>query len=105
MAGRGASGIRMWKKAAIVKPVDPRPDKNGVKQPAYLRSHSAAQSSRTLKAYQSFMRKCMSGRKFKNRISVRKAFATCAHKWKSMQGTAAAEYDFSSGEDEELFWE
>lgn len=105
MAGRGQSGVRMWKKAAIVKPVEPTTGKDGFRQPAYLRSHSAAQTAKRLKTYQSFIRKCMHNKKasvgkFNGRVAVQKAFAECARQWKSGAG-GASEY---AGE-EDLFWE
>ena len=82
--------MRLWKKAAIVKPVDPSPDRYGIKQPAYLRSHSAAQSSALLNKYKSFIRTCVHnavGGKYSgmNREEVRMAFKRCAEAWRSKQ--------------------
>ena len=106
MAGRGQSGLRLWKKAAIVKPVDPSPDKHGVKQPAYLRSHSAMQTSKKLNDYKSYIRKNMQGHTYGSRALVQKRLTALAHRWKAGHGgeVAAGEDDYSENDDE-IFWE
>lgn len=122
MAGRGQAGVRMWKKAAIVKPVEPATGKDGFRQPPYLRSHSAAQTAKRLKTYQSFIKKCMHNKKkrvgeFNGRLAVQKAFSECAKAWARRYGysertgkigavtaKAASEEDFDIGE-EDIFWE
>ena len=99
----GKSALRLWKKSALTVPADPRPDKHGVKQPAYMRSHTAVQTSARLNAYKRFIRKNMAGKKFANRLAVRRALTRLAHQWKSSHGveTAASEEEY----DEEVFWE
>lgn len=94
------SGLRMWKKAALTVPVEPSPDKHGIKQPGYLRSHTAVQTSQKLNAYKRYIRKNMAGKSYGNRIAVRRALTRLAHSWKAGHTEAAA-----SEEEEDLFWE
>jgi len=67
----GKSGLRMIQKAALTVPVDPAPDAKGIKQPAYIRKHTAVQTSPRLLWHQSCVRKAMAGKTFNNRLEVR----------------------------------
>ncbi|MEM2365643.1 MAG: hypothetical protein ABIM44_04930 [candidate division WOR-3 bacterium] len=69
----GKSGVRMLQKSFLSVGVDPAPDAKGIKQPAYVRKHTAAQSSPRLLWHQSCIRQAMAGKKFPDRIAVRQA--------------------------------
>jgi len=99
----GKSALRLWKKSALTVPVDPRPDKHGVKQPAYMRSHTAVQTSPKLIAYKKYIRKHMAGKHPGSRLAVRRRLTELARRWKASHGveTAAGEEEY----DEEVFWE
>jgi len=69
----GKSGLRMLQKAMLTVGVDPSPDAKGIKQPAYIRKHTAAQASQRLLWHQSCIRQAMAGKTFPDRLAVRQA--------------------------------
>ena len=67
----GKSALRMIQKAALTVPVDPSPDAKGIKQPAYVRKHTAVQTSQRLLWHKSCVRQAMAGKTFPDRLAVR----------------------------------
>jgi hypothetical protein len=67
----GKSGLRIAQKAFLSVPVDPSPDAKGIKQPAYIRKHTAAQTSARLLWHKSCVRQAMAGKTFPDRLAVR----------------------------------
>ena len=67
----GKSALRMIQKAALTVPVDPSPDAKGIKQPAYVRKHTAVQTSARLLWHKSCVRQAMAGKTFPDRTAVR----------------------------------
>ncbi|MEM2592404.1 MAG: hypothetical protein QXI60_07450 [Thermofilaceae archaeon] len=67
----GKSAIRMLQKAFQSVGVDPSPDAKGIKQPAYVRKHTAAQTSARLTFHKSCIRQAMAGKTFPDRLAVR----------------------------------
>jgi len=67
----GKSALRMIQKAALTVPVDPSPDAKGIKQPAYVRKHTAVQTSSRLLFHKSCVRQAMAGKTFPDRLAVR----------------------------------
>ena len=67
----GKSALRMIQKAALTVPVDPSPDAKGIKQPAYVRKHTAVQTSPRLLWHKSCIRQAMAGKTFPDRLAVR----------------------------------
>ena len=115
MAGRGQSSVRMWKKAALTRPVQPTRGKDGFKQPPYMRSHSASQTAKKLSRYKAYMRECIHKAKKDGRIkkgmgrpAIQAIFRECAEKCSFVRHRgkkAASEGEFPEYGEDELFWE
>ena len=71
----GKSAVRMYEKAMQSVGVDPSPDAKGIKQPKYMRKHSAVQTSPRLLWHQSCVRQVLAGRSLGSRTQVWEAFA------------------------------
>ncbi len=79
----GKSAVRLIQKMAMVEPVSPRPDKNGIKQPDYVRSKTAIHVSPKLNWHKSCVATKLAGKKFGNRLEVRRALANAAKECKA----------------------
>ncbi len=79
----GKSALRLIVKAARIHPVYPRPDKNGIQQPPYLRGAIAVQTSQKLKRFQACVARKLAGQKPGTRARAREAFAAAARECKA----------------------
>jgi len=84
----GKSALRLVARMARIHPVVPRPDKNGIVQPPYLRSATAVHTSRRVNYIKScvakkFAERKKAGWKPKDRMEVREALSQAAKECKT----------------------
>jgi len=70
----GKTAMRLWKKMALVEPVQPSTGKDGFTQPGYLRGRSVTRMSPRVRARNLCIAKEMHGKKFSGRYDVIQAF-------------------------------
>jgi hypothetical protein len=74
----GKSALRLVAKMARIHPVVPRPDKNGIVQPPYMRSATAVQSAPRIEFIKSCIRSELTGKVWENREQAQKALSDAA---------------------------
>jgi hypothetical protein len=82
----GKSALRLVVKAAKIHPVTPRPDKQGVQQPAYLRGGTAIQTSPRLRRFKACIARRLGGQKGGGRRERQRALAEAAKACKAEIG-------------------
>jgi len=84
----GKSALRLVARMARIHPVVPRPDKNGIAQPPYMRSATATHTSPRVNYIKScvarkFAERKKTGWKAKDRMDVREALSQAARECKA----------------------
>lgn len=79
----GKSAVKAAYDTAAAHLVEPKADDKGFKQPPYVRTGRAAQTSRKLRFHQQCVASEMAGKKFPDRGAVRAALSSTATACKS----------------------
>jgi len=79
----GKTAMRLWKKMALVEPVQPSTGKDGFTQPGYLRGRSVTRMSPRVRARNLCIASELHEKKFSGRYDVIRAFKSAVEKCKA----------------------